>query len=53
MKSHNNSRGWKELAEFLLRRFKNAQDVQDWEETVLFAGLANLEPEIKLILRTR
>ena len=37
-----------ELAEFLLRRFKNAQDVQDWEETVLFAGLADLEPETKL-----
>ena len=36
------------LAEFLLRRFKNAQDVQDWEETVLFAGLADLEPETKL-----
>ena len=48
MKSHNESRGWKELAEFLLRRFKNAQDVQNWEETVLFAGLVNLEPEMKL-----
>ena len=37
-----------ELAEFLLRRFKNAQDVQDWEETIQFAGIAELEPEIKL-----
>ena len=37
-----------ELAEFLLRRFKNAQDVQNWEETIQFAGIAELEPEIKL-----
>ena len=37
-----------ELAELLLRRFKNAQDVQNWEETIQFAGIAELEPEIKL-----
>lgn len=37
-----------ECAEFLLRRFKNAQDVQDWEEIIQFAGIADLEPEVKL-----
>lgn len=28
-----------ELAELLLRRFRNAQDVQNWEETLLFTGI--------------
>lgn len=34
-----------ELAEFLLRRFKNSQDVQDWEETLEFSGLAQYGAE--------
>lgn len=37
-----------ELAEFLLRRFKNSQDVQGWEEAIYFARLFNEPPEIKL-----
>lgn len=28
-----------QLAELLLRRFKTAQDVQDWEETLNFIGI--------------
>lgn len=28
-----------QLAELLLRRFKTAQDVQDWEETLNFTGI--------------
>lgn len=28
-----------ELAEFLLHRFRNSQDIQDWEDTLSFTGL--------------
>lgn len=34
-----------ELAELLLRRFKTAQDVQDWEETLAFTGIAQYGSE--------
>lgn len=37
-----------ELAELLLRRFKNAQDVQDWEETLMFTGIAQYGAEAVL-----
>lgn len=37
-----------ELAELLLRRFKNAQDVQNWEETLMFAGVAQYGAEAVL-----
>ena len=34
-----------ELAELLLRRFKDAQDVQEWEETKMFSGIEQDSPE--------
>ena len=37
-----------ELAELLLRRFKNAQDVQDWEETLMFTGVEQYGKEAVL-----
>lgn len=37
-----------ELAELLLRRFKNAQDVQEWEETVAFTGIGQHGSEVML-----
>ena len=37
-----------ELAELLLRRFKNARDVQDWEETVMFTGIEQYGAEAVL-----
>ena len=37
-----------ELAEFLLRRFKTAQDVQNWEEICQFTGVSKLDSELKL-----
>lgn len=37
-----------ELAELLLRRFKDAQDVQDWEETLMFSGVAQYGAEAVL-----
>ncbi|MBP3709118.1 MAG: hypothetical protein J6I73_01730 [Treponema sp.] len=37
-----------ELAELLLRRFKNAQAVQDWEETLRFTGVAQYGAEAVL-----
>lgn len=37
-----------ELAELLLRRFKNARDVQDWEETVMFTDIEQYGAEAVL-----
>ncbi len=37
-----------QLAELLLRRFKTAQDVQDWEETLNFTGIAQYGVETVL-----
>ena len=37
-----------ELAELLLRRFKTAQDVQEWDEALLFAGVAQYGTEAVL-----
>lgn len=37
-----------ELAELLLRRFKNARDVQDWEETVMFTDIEQYGAETVL-----
>ena len=37
-----------ELSELLLRRFKNSQDVQEWEETVAFTGIEQHGPEAVL-----
>lgn len=37
-----------ELAEFLLRRFKNSQDIQDWEETLSLSGVAEYGAETVL-----
>ena len=34
-----------ELAELLLRRFKDSSDIQDWEETLAFTGVAQYGPE--------
>lgn len=36
------------LAELLLRRFRNAQDVQDWEEVLLFSGVEQYGAEAVL-----
>lgn len=37
-----------ELAELLLRRFKDSSDIQDWEETLAFTGVAQYGPEAVL-----
>lgn len=37
-----------ELAELLLRRFKDSSDVQDWEETIAFTEVAQYGPEAVL-----
>lgn len=37
-----------ELAELLLRRFKNSSDIQNWEETLAFTGVAQYGPEAVL-----
>ena len=37
-----------ELAEFLLRHFKNAQDVQGWQETLMFTGIEQYGEEAVL-----
>lgn len=37
-----------ELAEILLRKFKNAQDIQEWEETLNFSGIAKYGTEAVL-----
>lgn len=37
-----------ELAELLLRRFKNAQDVQEWGKTLAFTGIGRHNPEAVL-----
>ncbi len=34
-----------ELAVLLLRRFKNSQNVQDWQDTLQFSGVAQYGPE--------
>ncbi|MBB5225904.1 hypothetical protein [Treponema ruminis] len=37
-----------ELAELLLRRFKTSEDIQDWEETLNFAGISQYGTEAVL-----
>ncbi|EID85353.1 hypothetical protein MSI_10710 [Treponema sp. JC4] len=37
-----------ELSELLLRRFKNTQDVQDWEETLYYTGILQYGDEAVL-----
>ena len=37
-----------ELAELLLRRFKNSSDIQDWEETLVFTGVGEYGTEVVL-----
>lgn len=37
-----------ELAEFLLHKFKNSQDIQSWEESLAFSGVAQYGAEAKL-----
>lgn len=37
-----------ELAELLLRRFKDSSAIQDWEETLVFSGVAQYGPEAVL-----
>lgn len=37
-----------DLAELLLRRFKNSSDIQDWEEILYSTGLFQADSEVKL-----
>ena len=37
-----------ELSELLLRRFKNAQDIQEWEDALVFSGVAQYGDEAVL-----
>ena len=37
-----------ELAELLLRHFKNSSDIQEWEETLYSTGLFQTDPEVRL-----
>ena len=37
-----------ELAEYLLRKFKDSQDIQEWEESLTFSGIAKYGAEASL-----